>query len=101
MPLYRVLKKKMSARITESQRLAVAIEHELQKQLPTMHDGYHNRGVKTAVSQLLLGTFRPTVLIEIGFLTNPREAQLLADYRYQQLIAHSIASGIDHYCRNI
>jgi N-acetylmuramoyl-L-alanine amidase len=99
--LYATVKKKHTMRIAASKQLAEKMQHAFNRNLPKMHDTYHNRGIKSAVSQLLLGTFKPTVLIEIGFLTNPHEAKLLADHRYQRLIAYSIASGIDHYCRNI
>lgn len=99
--LYTLVKKKVSARIAQSKRCAELVQHAFDAQLPAVHATYRNRGIKSAVSQLLLGAFRPTVLIEIGFLTNPYEMKLLADHRYQRLIATCIASGIDHYCRNI
>ena len=39
----------------------------------------------------------PSVLIELGFLTNPNEAQLLNDEVYQELLAESIIRGIERY----
>lgn len=36
-------------------------------------------------------------IVECGFLTNPREAQLLTDEEYQRKIAQAIASGILEY----
>jgi len=39
----------------------------------------------------------PTALVEVGFLSNPSEARLLADSEYQQLIAYAIFEGILTY----
>ena len=39
----------------------------------------------------------PTALVEVGFLSNPEEARLLACEDYQQLIAYAIFEGILAY----
>ena len=39
----------------------------------------------------------PSILIETGFLSNPREARLLADPGYQRRLARAIANGIQNY----
>lgn len=56
-----------------------------------------DRKVKHSVSQVLIGSTLPSALIEIGFLSNKDEAQLLRDQAYQQLIAHGIYTGIRSY----
>ncbi|HZW61329.1 MAG TPA: N-acetylmuramoyl-L-alanine amidase [Candidatus Babeliales bacterium] len=58
-----------------------------------------NRGIKHMATQVLLGTVMPAVLIEIGFLSNELEAQLLSNSQYQQLIAQGIRDGIVSYAR--
>lgn len=55
--------------------------------------------VHHAVSQLLLGTNVPGVLIEIGYLSNPDEASYLVDASYQQKIAQGICEGITAFFR--
>jgi N-acetylmuramoyl-L-alanine amidase len=42
----------------------------------------------------------PAVLIEIGFVTNPREERRLRETRYRDEIARAILSGISEYKRN-
>ena len=42
----------------------------------------------------------PTIIVECGFLSNQREAELLAEKDYQKKIAKAIAAGIDEYLRN-
>ncbi len=39
----------------------------------------------------------PSVLIELGFLTNREEARLLNDDTYQNLLVDSIIKGIEKY----
>ncbi|MFI5332865.1 MAG: N-acetylmuramoyl-L-alanine amidase [Candidatus Babeliales bacterium] len=56
-----------------------------------------DRKVKYSVSQVLIGSILPSALIEIGFLSNKEEAQLLRDHTYQQLLAQGICNGICAY----
>ncbi|SFL15146.1 N-acetylmuramoyl-L-alanine amidase [Paenibacillus sp. 1_12] len=42
----------------------------------------------------------PVVLIELGFMTNPAEDNLLSDPEYQQRMVDAIADGIDTYMNN-
>jgi N-acetylmuramoyl-L-alanine amidase len=46
---------------------------------------------------VLVGAEMPSVLVEGGFLSNPHEAALLAQPRYQLALADGIASAIIHY----
>lgn len=39
----------------------------------------------------------PSVLIELGFLSNPEDASLLGDPQHQTRLAEAIASGLDHF----
>ena len=50
---------------------------------------------------LLRRTQVPTIIVECGFLSNQREADLLAGKDYQKKIAEAIATGIDEYLRNV
>lgn len=42
----------------------------------------------------------PGALVEVGFLSNPVEAELLGDIKYQQKVAASIYTGILRYTNN-
>ncbi len=53
-----------------------------------------DRGVQQAPFYVLMGLEAPAVLIEVGFVSHPREGDRLADAKYQQQIADSIAAGI-------
>jgi len=60
-----------------------------------------DRHVKHAVSQVLLGTVVPSVLIELGFISNKDEAMLLQQHQYQQFLAKGICDGVLSYFKNI
>ena len=49
---------------------------------------------------LLYHAKTPAVMVECGFLSNPGEAQLLNDERYQKKMAVSIADGVLKYLSN-
>jgi N-acetylmuramoyl-L-alanine amidase len=56
-----------------------------------------NRGVKQAAFYVLGGAAMPAVLVEIGFVTNPKEERRLKDTRYRDEIARAIFAGIAGY----
>jgi len=57
----------------------------------------NDRGVKRENYQVLRESSCPSVLIETGFLSNPKEAYNLSKNKYQQKLAKSIANGIKEY----
>jgi N-acetylmuramoyl-L-alanine amidase len=79
---------------SESSRLAETV-------LDSMTDSLRipNRGVKQAGFYVLGGAAMPAILIEIGFVTNPKEEKRLKDARYRDEIARAIVSGLADYKR--
>lgn len=57
------------------------------------------RGVKQAGFYVLGGAAMPAILIEIGFLTNPKEERKLATPEYRQAVARAIYTGLAEYKR--
>jgi N-acetylmuramoyl-L-alanine amidase len=56
-----------------------------------------NLGPKTADFHVLRNTLVPAILVEVGFLSNPKEEKLLKTEDYRQKIAESLAEGILDY----
>lgn len=52
------------------------------------------RGIHSAPCKVFKGLTMPAVLVEVGFITNPVEEDLLAGEDYQRSIAEGIAAGI-------
>jgi N-acetylmuramoyl-L-alanine amidase len=79
-----------NAYLKESQKLAFFIHQKISKDRK-------DRGVKQAGFYVLRGVYSPSVLVELGFISNPKEAKLLSDEKYQDEIARNIAEGIKAY----
>jgi N-acetylmuramoyl-L-alanine amidase len=73
----------------ESSRLAESVHMNMVK--GTRRE---DRGVKQAPFAVLYGALMPAVLVEVGFLSNPTEANRLSSPEYQARIADSIAEGV-------
>jgi N-acetylmuramoyl-L-alanine amidase len=56
---------------------------------------HHDRGVRRArFPGVLRGQQRPAILVEAGYLSNPREARLIEDPAYRQGLADAMASAL-------
>ncbi len=79
----------------EHLRKSILLAHQLQVGIK-QHIGYKSRGVKFANFQVLRETvdFCPTVLLELGFLSNQDEALHLTEEENVLAIALSILSGL-------
>lgn len=73
-------------------RLARLLNEELAKL-----GGLNNRGVKAARFYVMTHSQCPSSLIELGFITNPREEKLLASNDYQQKLAQAITNAVNRY----
>lgn len=56
-----------------------------------------DRGVKAAGFQVLRDTSMPATLVELGFITNTEEEQLLQKEEFQNACAKAIVKGIDDF----
>jgi N-acetylmuramoyl-L-alanine amidase len=86
--------------LRESKDLAGTIE----SRLAHIHPG-PDRGVKQAGFMVLVTSFMPSVLVEIGFGTNPAEAAYLSSEAGQHSIASAVADAaieyLAHYERRV
>jgi len=77
---------------TEGRKLAVLIQEELTRVLENT-----DRLAKGADYLILNESGVPAALVEIGFISNPHEARLLADERYRLRLAWAVYLGIISY----
>jgi N-acetylmuramoyl-L-alanine amidase len=78
--------------LRESSEVAATIQRRMQE----VHPG-PDRGVKQALFSVLVRTYMPAVLVELGFGTNPSEARWMASPRGQQETAEAIAEAALDY----
>jgi len=72
-------------------RAAQIIEKELK------NSGVYSRGIRRANFRVLKYTRSPAVLVELGYLTNKAEADLLANPTYQRKLAQTLAAAISSF----
>ncbi len=60
----------------------------------------NNKGVKQGPFLVLYGASMPSILTEVGFITNPEEEARLARPEYRRHIAQAIFDGIKKYLKN-
>ncbi len=94
----------LDANTAESKRLACAIQDRLvagSRQTSLLLGKYNrrNRGVKQALFHVLLGAEMPSVLVEAGFLSHPKDRALVLSPEGRRQISSSIADAIAQFKR--
>lgn len=87
----------LKEKIDESREFAANIEENLYSGLHRGNEGLKNRGVKKAPFVVLIGANMPSILAEISFVTNPRDAEQLRAPEYRQRVAESLFKGVAKY----
>jgi N-acetylmuramoyl-L-alanine amidase len=82
-------------KIVLSNKLAIDIQNNLLKNIATK-----NGGVRSAPFWVLVGASRPSVLVEMGYISHPEEQEQLFNDSYQNKLADGIADGIVRYLAN-
>jgi N-acetylmuramoyl-L-alanine amidase len=85
----------------ESKEFARRIQVELYTFSARNVPGSKNRGVKSAPFVVLIGANMPSILAEIGFLSNPKEEALLKKPDYRQKLAEALYRGVSAYADSL
>ena len=89
---YKEEKTPPSWRIAQSKELGQEVLKKIVKST-----GAESRGVKQANFAVVRQTKMPAILIEAGFLSNPKEREKIKDRKYLHSLAKGIANGVDQY----
>jgi N-acetylmuramoyl-L-alanine amidase len=84
-------------KLEESREFATRIQNALFQLTARNFPAEHSRGVKRAPFVVLIGANMPSVLAEIGFVTNAREEALLRRPDYRQKVAEALFQGVSRY----
>jgi N-acetylmuramoyl-L-alanine amidase len=87
-------------KIIESNKLAIDVQRRMLANLRAHYRGVKDGGVRHAPFWVLVGASRPSILVEVGYISHPRERKRLFTPRYQELIAKGIAEGVANYLKN-
>jgi len=90
----------LNSKIQESQNLAETV---LDKTLSYSRKFYDldDHGVRQAPFYVLMGAKMPSVLVEIGYITNQRDRKKLQSYAFLKRLAYGITQGISTYRQKI
>ncbi len=92
----------LNDKASESREFAAHVQTSLRElassaRIPNTRD----RGVKHAPFVVLIGASMPSILTEIGFVSNSREETLMAKPSHRQKIAEALAKGISQYANTL
>jgi N-acetylmuramoyl-L-alanine amidase len=85
----------------ESREFALRVQSALYGFSSRYNSGEKNRGVRKAPFVVLIGASMPSILAEIGFLSNPREEGLLRKPDYRQKLAEALFRGVSKYAESL
>jgi len=91
----------LSDKLKESREFAGAVQQALYRVVRQVNGQSRNRGVKKAPFVVLIGAEMPSILVELGFITNPQEERLLKNPAYRQRLAEAIFQGIEVYAKSL
>ncbi len=88
-------------KVDESREFASRLQTSLSVLSKSSNEGAKNRGVKKAPFVVLIGASMPSVLAEIGFLSNASDEALLRRPEHRQKIAEALYKGIAAYANTL
>ncbi|MBV5279277.1 MAG: N-acetylmuramoyl-L-alanine amidase [Campylobacteraceae bacterium] len=86
-------------KIVLSNKAAIDIQSSMLKNIKKKYE-VDDGGVREAPFWVLVGATMPSILLEIGYITNPDESGKLFNIQYQKLLVDGISDGIDKYFTN-
>jgi len=85
---------RLDANLSESKRLACMVQDRL---LSVSRPRTKNRGVRQALFHVLLGAEMPSILVETGFLSNPRDRETLQSPKGRHAFGAALARAIESF----
>jgi N-acetylmuramoyl-L-alanine amidase len=90
----------LNSKINESSKFANCVHTGIISSAVNVGYEGRNLGVRQAPFYVLLGAQMPSVLLEMGFISNSRDLGLLKRQAYQNALVDGIAKGINSYIMN-
>ncbi len=91
----------LKAKVEESREFAQKVQNSLYSMSAKMNTRSRDRGVRKAPFVVLIGATMPSILAEIGFVSNPHDETLLKKPEQRQKIAEALYKGIEQYANTL
>jgi N-acetylmuramoyl-L-alanine amidase len=88
-------------KLEESREFATRIQNSLALLSSRSNSKSKNRGVKKAPFVVLIGAAMPSVLAEIGFVSNPHDEGLMKKPEFRQKLAEALYKGVAQYASSL
>ena len=85
----------------ESRDLAQIVQTNLHGHLSKSLTGQQNRGVKQAPFIVLIGSNMPSILTEVGFISNPSDEKYYKSGPSRDLLAEALYTGVENYFQSL
>jgi len=89
-----------SHNIVAANKLAIDLQRGMLGSLNKRYKNVKDGGVREGPFWVLVGAQMPSVLVEVGFITHPKEAKRLVNRKYQNTLAQGLANGVERYFLN-
>ena len=86
-----------SQRLLASNKLAIDVQSGMLINARKLYKNTLDGGVREGPFWVLVGALMPSILIEVGYMTNKTDLERLQSKEYQNALAKGIADGIDGY----
>ncbi len=89
-----------NSNMKESSELAGIMQKSLLQGLKKTYSKIKDLGAKGGPFYVLHGANMPSILVEVGFLSNPTEAKRIKSSKYREKVAYFLYQGIKQYMQN-
>ena len=89
-----------TTKLNDSARVAGTVQKRLHKTMSMKYSGVNNLGVKEGPFFVLHDTNMPSILVEVGFVSNKLEESRLKNKEYLRSLAGAIAQGIHEHIKS-
>jgi N-acetylmuramoyl-L-alanine amidase len=91
----------LQTKLEESREFAQKVQDSLTSNSVKMNSSAHDRGVRKAPFVVLIGASMPSILAEIGFISNPHDEKLLKRNDQRDRIAEALFKGVTEYANSL
>jgi N-acetylmuramoyl-L-alanine amidase len=91
----------LQTKLEESREFAQKVQDSLAVNSIKMNANAHDRGVRKAPFVVLIGASMPSILAEIGFVSNPHDEKLLKRNDQREKIAEALLKGVTEYANTL
>jgi N-acetylmuramoyl-L-alanine amidase len=91
----------LKEKVEESREFAAKVQGSMMTLASRANSGAKDRGVRKAPFVVLIGASMPSILVEVGFLSNPKDEATMKKPEYRQKMAEALCKGVAQYAAGL